>query len=206
MNKKGILIVVVLIVLAVIGYYAMGSKTDTTVENTGAPTEPVAEVPAGVTKDTYAPVTKDSTDTSLVSRLNSVSVGVTEDGTKITLAGGKADFTVSGSSVKGAVAMGDVAITKTVGSRTDVLATLTVSTGSTKTAYVVLFDDKAGALSDKSYAVIGAGATITGMRADDIASEGDYVVSVSYKDSKGAHTKLLVVDRGEFNLAKSVDF
>lgn len=205
MNKKGILIVIVLIVLAVVGYYAMGSKTGTTVENAGTP-EPVAEVPAGVTKDTYAPVTKDSTDTSLVTRLKSVSVGVTEDGTKITLAGGKADFTVSGSSAKGSVAMGDVAITKTVGSRTDVLATLTVSTGSTKTSYVVLFDDRAGVLSDKSYAVMGTGVTVTGMRADDIASEGDYVVSVSYKDAKGTHTKLLVVDGGEFNLAKTVDF
>lgn len=206
MNKKGIFIVVALVVIAIIGYYAMGSKTGTTVENTGTPTDSGVEVPAGVTKDTYAPVTKDSTDTSLVTRLKSVSVGVTEDGTKITLAGGKADFTVSGSSVKGSVAMGDVAITKTVGSRTDVLATLVVSTGSTKTAYVVLFDDKANVLSDKSYAAIGEGATITGMRADDIASEGDYVVSVSYKDAKGAHTKLLVVAGGEFNLAKTVDF
>jgi hypothetical protein len=207
MNKKGIIIVVILIVLAIVGYYVMGSKTDTTVENTGTPAEVVpTEVPAGVTKDTYAPVTKESVDTSLVGRLKSVSVGVTEDGTKITLAGGKADFTVAGSSAKGAVVMGDVAISKTVGSRTDVLASLTVSAGATKTAYVALFEDKAGVLSDKSYAVIGAGATVTGMRADDIASEGDYVVSVSYKDAKGAHTKLLVVDGGEFNLAKSVDF
>jgi hypothetical protein len=206
MNKKGILIVVVLIILAVVGYYAMGSNT-TTVENTDTTGEVVNEnIPAGVTKDTYAPVTKDSTDTSLIGRLNSVSVGVTEDGTKIALAGGKADFTVSGSSVKGSVSLGDIAISKTVGTRTDAIASLTVTTGSTKTAYVVLFADEAGALSDKSYAVIGAGATVTGLRADDIASDGDYVVSVSYRDAKGAHTKLLVVAKGEFNLSKSVDF
>jgi hypothetical protein len=207
MNKKGIFIVIILIILAVVGYYAMGSKTDTAVENTDTTAEVVKDnIPEGVTKDTYAPVTKDSTDTSLLGRLKSVSVGVTEDGTKITLAGGKADFTISGSSVKGSVSVGDIAITKTVKDRTDVLASLSVSTGSTKTAYVVLFDDKAGTLSDKSYAVIGTGATVTGLRADDISTDGDYVVSVSYKDSKGAHTKLLTVLNGEFNLAKTIDF
>lgn len=206
MNKKGIFIVIVVIILAIVGYRFMSSKTSTAVDNNTAPAEVVSEVPAGVTKDTYAPVTKDSTDNTLLGRLKSVSVDVTEDGSKITLADGKADFTVSGSSVKGSVLLGDVAITKTVKDRTDVLAAFSVSTGSTKTAYVILFADVAGKLTDKSYAFMGPGATITGMRADDIASDGDYVVSVSYKDAKGAHTKLLVVANGEFNLAKSVDF
>ncbi len=205
MNKKGIFAVLALIVVALVAYYAMGSKESATVENSGSAPEVKVEVPEGVTKETFAPVTKDSTDTSLIGRLKSVSVGVTEDGTKVTLANGKADFTIAGSSVKSSVALGDVAITKTVGGRTDIVTSLVVTTGSTKTAYVVLFEDKGGALVDKSYAPVGAGATVTGIRADDIASDGEYVVSVSYRDGSGARTKILVVSNGEFNLAKSID-
>jgi len=206
MNKKGILSIIVIIILIVIGYYAFGSKSDVTVGN-GVETPVVnVEVPDGVTKDTYAPVTKDSTDTSLIGRLKSASVGVSEDGSKVTLAGGKADFTVSGSSVKSSVLLGDIATTNTVGGRTDAIASLSVITGSTKTAYVVLFEDKAGTLSDKSYAMIGVNATVTGLRADELSSGGEYVVSVSYKDSKGNHTALLVVENGAFNLGKTVNF
>jgi len=206
MNKKGILTIVVIIVLVIIGYYAFGSKPSTTVENTTGTPEVKADVPAGVTKDTYAPVTKDSTDNALLGGLRSTSVSVTEDGSKVTLANGKADFTVSGSSAKGSVVMGDIAIPKAVGDRNDIITSLVVTAGTTRTTYVVLFDNTNNVLSDKSYAVIGSGAVITGLRADDIASDGDYVVSVSYKDAKGAHTKLLVVANGEFNLSKSVDF
>jgi hypothetical protein len=202
MNKKGIIVFVIIVVLAIVGYMALGGKTTTT--NESAP-EVNVEVPAGVTKETFAPVTKDSTDTSLITRLKSASVGVTEDGTKVTLVGGKADFTVPGSSAKSSVSIGDIAVTKTVSGRTDVITSLTVTTGSTKTSYVVIFEDKGSALSDVSYAPVGTNATVTGIRTDDIASDGEYVVSVSYKDASGARTKLLVVSSGAFNLSKSID-
>ncbi|MFA6095383.1 MAG: hypothetical protein WC767_00895 [Candidatus Paceibacterota bacterium] len=216
MNKKGLFAVIIIIILAIAGYYAFGSKPSTSVEDIGAPSEVKADVPAGVTKDTFAPVTKDSTDTSLIGRLKSVSVGVTEDGSKVTLADGKATFTIPGSSSKGSVSLGDVAISKDSNGRKDVLAILNVSSGGSGTfQYVVLFEDKGGVLTDKSYVSVGDRVTVTGIRADDISAGGDYVVSVSYLGRKDgepmtakatvAKTKILVVAGGAFDLSKTID-
>lgn len=210
MNKKGIIAALVIIVLAIVAVRAFKGG-DMTVSSTSTSTPSTAtssvEVPAGVTKDTYAPVTKDSTDTTLLGRLKKTSVGVSEDGTRIALSNGKATFTVPGTNTTGSATLGDIAVEKAEGSRKDVLASLAVNNGGSATySYVVLFQDGGSTLSDKSYAVVGENVTITGVRADDVSDATiEYIVSVSYKDRSGAaRTKILVVEGGVFNPAKEL--
>jgi len=218
MNKKGIIAAVVVIILVIVGFVAFGG--DKTSVSSTATSTPVTntEVPAGVTKDDYAPVTKDSTDTTLLARLQKASVGVSEDGTRVALSGGKASFVIDGTTTNGSVTLGDVAIEKTKGSRENVITTVSVNNGGSGTyTYVVLFEDNAGAsLTDKSYALVGDRVVITGIRADEVAdSTIDYIVSVSYLDRKAgeplsakptvAHTKILVVQNGAFNPAKEIN-
>jgi hypothetical protein len=203
MNKKGIIILVVIILIAVVGYIAMGKN------NQGASTSntPAANVPAGVTKDTYKPVTADTTDTSLLGRLKNSSVGVSEDGKKVALVNGTGTFTVDGTSQKGTVTLGTIAVEKTKGSRQDVITSVNVKATGSNSTYVVIFQDNGGAaLEDKSYALVGEGATITGIRVDLVSdSNVDYIVSVSYRDAEQVnHSKIFVVAAGQFDLAKTI--
>ncbi len=208
MNKKGILAALVIIVLAVVAVKAFKGGDVTAPSTSTSTPSTTTEVPAGVTKDDFAPVTKDSTDSTLLGRLKRTSVGVSEDGTRIALSNGKATFTVPGTKTTGTAALGDIAVEKAEGSRKDVLASLAVNNGGSATySYVVLFEDNGSTLADKSYAVVGENVTVTGVRADDVSDASiDYIVSVSYKDKAGAaRTKILVVQGGAFNPAKEIN-
>jgi hypothetical protein len=201
MNKKGIIILIVIIILVVVGYKVFGGTGSGTASNSPVDTSSVV-IPAGVTKDTYAPVTAATADTSLVTRLKSVSIAAAETGARIALVNGKAQFSVEG--VKGSAVLGDIAIAKTIGGVNYAVTTFGVTSGNSTYQYAVLFQDANGTLSDKSYALVGLGATITGLRADDVT--GAVVVSVSFKDVSGkAHTKILVIENGEFNSAKEIN-
>ncbi len=210
MNKKGIIALVVVVILVVIGFMAFGGDKTAVNNPTATSTDSTSgtntNVPAGVTKDTYAPVT--STDTTLMGRLKKASVGVTEDGKKIALVDGKATFKVEGSADTITATLGNVAIEQTVGTRKDVIATVSVDYGARGTyTYVVLFEDKGGALSDKSYGELGADLSVTGLRADAVADSGsvEYVVSASYKTrTQSARSTFFVVESGVFNLAKTI--
>jgi hypothetical protein len=209
MNKKGIFAIIVIIALAVGGFVLSknGAKAPVT-PDVAAPVTTV-EIPAGVTKDTYAPVTKDSTDTTLLGKLKRSSVGVSEDGSRVALMNGVASFTVAGASVKSTVTLGDVAIEKTSGSRKDAIATVAVNNGGAVTnTYVVLFEDKnGGTLADKSFSLVGENVKVTGIRTDVVSDASvDYIVSVSFTDKAGkAHTKILVVEAGLFNASKEIN-
>lgn len=210
MNKKGTIALIVVVVLIVVGYMAFG-RSNSSVDNQAAPAAGGAAaptpVPAGISKDSFKPVTSDTTDSSLLGRLKNVSVSVTEDGKKIGLLNGMATFTVSGSSDKGSVALGSIAVSKIKGSRNDVLTTLSVTASGSTSVYLALFQDNGGsALDDKSYALIGSNVTVTGVRTDDVAdSNVDYVVSVSYKDASGAaHSKIFVVAAGLFDDSRTI--
>jgi len=199
MNTKGIIAVIVIIILAVIGYKVWGGNSST-VTNSG--TEAPVTIPAGVTKDTYAPVTKDTADTSLVDRLKASSVSASETGTRVALVNGKAQFSEEG--VKGTITLGDIAVAKSFGGANYAITTIGVASGAAITQYAVLFQDQSGALVDKSYAVIGANAKVTGLRADEIA--GGLVVTVSYTDATGkSRSKILVIEGGVFNSAKEIN-
>lgn len=204
MNKKGIIALLVIVIAVAGGFFAFKKDAKAPAVSTDTTTSiPVTEVaPADVT-----PVTKDSTDVTLLARLKKASVGVSEDGSRVALSDGKASFTATGSSVKGTVTLGDVAIESTSGSRKDVIATVTVNNGaSSVNTYVVLFEDKDGALTDKSYTLVGEGVKVSGIRTDKVADAGiDYIVSVSYSDKAGkARTKILVVEKGAFNSSKEI--
>ncbi|MDP1624776.1 MAG: hypothetical protein Q8L64_03300 [bacterium] len=204
MNKKGIIALVVIVVLIVVGLIAFGGE-DTTVNNGG--TDTTSNIPEGVDKSDYAPVTSESTDTTLLGRLKKASVGVTEDGRKVALTNGTASFTIDGTSDKATVTLGNIAIEQTVGARKDVIATVGVAqTGGTYT-YIVLFDDKSGALTDKSYGLVGKGVTVTGVRSDAVTQSGDteYVVTVSFTEGGAAKNKFFIVEKGAFNLAKTIE-
>ncbi|MFA6158586.1 MAG: hypothetical protein WC763_03105 [Candidatus Paceibacterota bacterium] len=206
MNKKGIIAAIVVIILVVVGFSIL--KKGDTVSPTGTSTPVVnSEVPAGVTKADYTPVTKDSTDVTLLGRLKKASVGVSEDGSRVALSNGTGSFSIEGSATKGTVTLGDIAIEKVKGSRNDVLTTVAVNNGgSTTNTYVVLFQDQGSALDDKAYALVGEGVKVTGIRTDVVSdSTIDYIVSVSYTDKAGkAHTKILVVEAGLFNASKEI--
>lgn len=209
MNKKGIIALVVIIVLVVVGYMVWGGKGTTVTNETGSQPskETPKEVPAGVSKDDFAPVTKSTTDTSLLGRLKTASVAASETGTRVALVDGKASFSEDG--VKGTIALGDVAVEKTVDGVKYVVTTLAVTSAGATNQYVVLFEDKNGSLTDKSYAVVGTKATVTGVRGDVVSGNGSsqLVVSVTYTDagSKAARTKILVVENGMFNPAKEIN-
>jgi hypothetical protein len=214
MNKKGIIGLVVIIILGVAGYMVWGSSSTSSVSNTDNATD--TTVDSSVTKDTYAPVTKDSTNSSLLGRLKSASVSAAETGTRVALANGTAKF--SEGDVKGTITLGDIAVETTVSGTKYVLASLAVTSGGSGTfKYVVLFEDKNGTLTDKSYAVVGDRVTVTGIRGDvvtDTKGANQIVVSVSYLDhDKGEplsaaptvpRTKIFVVEDGAFNSAKEL--
>lgn len=215
MNKKGVFTVIVIIVLILIGYMIWGGKGSTvTNDNTNATTTTDG---GGVSRDDFKSTDKDSTNTTLLGRLKSASVSAAESGTRVALSNGKAQFSSEG--VKGTITLGDIAIEKTVGNAKYVMTTLAVNSGGSGTfQYVVLFEDKDGTLTDKSYSLIGDRVKITGLRADDVSgvSGGSgLVVSVSYLDhDKGEplasqptvpRTKILVVENGDFNPTKEIN-
>jgi hypothetical protein len=200
MNKKGIIILVVIIVLVVIGYMIWGGN-GSTVTNTPAPSNDTS-VPAGVDKSDFAPVTKDTTDSSLITRLRASSVSAAETGSRVALVNGKAQFSSEG--VKGSIALGDVAVSHTFGGINYAITTLGVTTGGTTYQYAVLFTDKNGTLTDVSYDLIGSGITVTGVRVDEVA--GGLVVTASFKDGSGkSRSKIMVVENGVFNPAKDIN-
>lgn len=215
MNKKGILGLLVIVILGVIAYVIWGGTNSTSVSNTTG-TTPSTSTNTSATKDDFKPVTKDSTDTTLLGRLKSASVAAAETGTRVALADGTAKF--SDGDVKGTITLGDVAVETSVGGVKYVLATLSVNSGGSGTfKYVVLFEDKNGNLTDKSYGIIGDRVNVTGVRADlvsDTKGTQQVVVSVSYLDhDKGeplssaptvSHTKIFVVEDGSFNSAKEI--
>ena len=208
MNKKGLIAVIIIVVLVVIGYLVWGKGSNTasnpamgtdTTDTTGT----TATLPAGVTKDSFAPVTKSTVDTSLIGRLKSVSVAAAETGSRVALVDGKAQFSTEDG--KGTITLGDIAVSKTVGSTGYAVATLGVTSGSSAAAqYAVLFQDNNGTLSDSSYALLGIGAQVTGLRADEVT--GGLIVTVNYTVSGKAKTKILSVDNGAFNSAKEINF
>jgi hypothetical protein len=222
MNKKGIVTIVVIIVLVAIGYFVWGGKSTSTVSNTDtnapATTQPAATTDSKVTvsKDTYVPVTKDSTDNTLLGKLKSASVSAAETGARVALVNGAAQFTVD--NTKGSIALGDIALSTQSGQTKYAITSLAVNTGGSGSfQYVVLFEDAGSTLNDKSYAFIGDRVKITGIRADSVTGENGkstLVVSVSYLDHakgealsaapKEAHTKLLVVEDGVFNAGKEL--
>ena len=209
MNKKGVVIVVIIAVLVVIGYMAWSGKNS----SVSVPTadSDVSTEENKVSRDDFAVTDKDTTDAALLARLASVSVSASESGSRTALQNGKAQFTSEG--VKGTIVLGDVAVEKTVDGAKYVVTSLSVNSGGSGTFhYVVLFEDKDGSLADKSYSLVGDRVKITGLRADDVS--GGLVVSVSYMDhDKGEplsaaptvpRTKILVVDGGVFNPAKEI--
>jgi len=209
MNKKGIIALVV-VVLAIIGFFVFGKGEPTTVNNevNSENPAPVAEVPAGVTKDDYKPVTQATSDTSLVSRLKNTSVGISEDGKKIGFINGTATFTSEGASSQTVAKVGDIAVEQSKSGRNDVLATVSLTTGGVSSTYLVLFlDNGTAGLYDKSYSLVGTNINVTGIRADSVADSNiDYVVSVSYTDSKkAAKSKLFIVAGGMIDSARTIE-
>jgi len=215
MNKKGIIALIVVVVLIFIGYSIWGGS-DTTVSNSGNTSAPTDNIPEGVTKDDYAPVNKDTTDTTLIGRLKNVSVSAAETGNRVALQNGTAKW--SDGAVKGTITLGDIAVEKTVGGINYVLAPLSINTGGSGTFhYVALFEDKNGTLTDKSYALIGDRVKITGIRGDSVSNGGkeQLVVSVSYMDHDQGEplgstptiprTKILIVEDSLFNPAKEIN-
>lgn len=214
MNKKGILGLIIIVILGIAGYVIFGGSNTSSVSNTSDSTDSTNTAP--VSKDTYAPITKDSTDSSLLGRLKNASVSAAETGTRVALSNGSAKF--SDGDVKGTITLGDVAVEATASGVKYVVASLSVNSGGSGTfKYVVLFEDKNGTLTDKSYAIVGDRVNVTGVRADVVAdTKGaqQVVVSVSYLDhDKGEalsstptvpRTKIFVVENGEFNSAKEL--
>jgi hypothetical protein len=209
MNKKGVIAIIVIIILVIIGFSAMKGNDSVSNPVTGTGNE---ENTPDVTKDSFAPVTKDTTDTTLLGRLKSASVSAAETGNRVALSGGMAKF--SEGSVKGTITLGDIAIAKTTDGANYVLSSLAVNSGGSGTFhYVVLFEDKNGTLTDKSYALIGDRVRITGIRADEVS--GALAVTVSYLGHDQGEplssapsvpkTKILVVENGAFNAAKEIN-
>lgn len=209
MNKKGFISLVIIVVLIVIGFVAWnGDDSPESVDTTSTTTEKEEE---GLSRKDFQTTDKDNTDQALLNRLESVSVSANESDTRVALSNGKAQF--ASEDVKGTITLGDVAVEKTVGDMKYVVTSVAVNSGGSGTFhYVVLFEDKDGTLTDKSYSLVGDRVRVTGLRADDVS--GGLVVSVSYMDhDKGEplaaqptvpRTKILVVEEGMFNPAKEI--
>jgi hypothetical protein len=214
---KKVVTIVIVIILIVIGYVVWNRPATDSVTNTPAETQSGSNdtKDTGGSRDAYAPVTKDTTDTSLLGRLKTASVSAGDTGSRVTLVKGAGQFSVD--DVKGTVSLGDVAIAKSAGGTNYALATLAVNSGGSGTFwYVVLFQDKDGVLTDVSYSLVGDRVKVTGIRADEVSDAGKpaLAVSVSYLDhDKGEplasaptvpHTKILFVSNGIFDGAKEI--
>jgi len=213
MNKKGILGLVIVIVVAIGIYMVWGNSDTAPATNTGP--KPVTTVDMSDV-DAYAPVTKDSTDSTLLTQLKKSSVLAAETGTRVALSNGTAKFTDG--DVKGTITLGDVAVETNVGGTSYAVAPLSVNSGGSSTfKYVVLFENKNGTWIDRSYGIVGDRVNVTGVRADvvsDTKGVNSIVVSVSFMDhDKGEalsstpsvpRTKIFVVENGEFNSAKEL--
>ena len=129
MNKKGVIALIVVIILIIIGYSLWGGA-ESTVSNQTVNSAPVV-VPEGVTKETYAPVTSGTTDTTLIGRLKSASVAAAETGSRVALVNGTAKFTEG--NVKGTITMGNVAVEKEIGGVKYALTSIGVNSGGNST-------------------------------------------------------------------------
>ena len=213
MNKKGILGLVVIVILAIVGYVIWGGTSEYVPKTRGVQETPVDNTDA---KETFAPVTKDSTDASLLGKLKNSSVSASETGTRVALVNGTAKFTDD--AVKGTITMGDVAVEATVSGSKYAITSLSINSGESRTLkYIVLFENKNNTYTDNSYGIVGDRVTITGIRADVVSDTNgaeQVVVSVSYLDhDKGEplsaaptvpRTKIFVVENGAFNSAKEL--
>ncbi|MDE1874647.1 MAG: hypothetical protein KGI79_01330 [Patescibacteria group bacterium] len=201
MNKKGIITLVIIIVLVIIGYAIWGGKGSQN-PYAGTTTQPGQTVSSS-TAAAFAPVTSGTTDTSLLGRLKSASVAASETGTRVALSNGTAQF--SGGGVSGTVTLGSIATETTVNGVGYAFTTIDVkSNGGADYTYVVLFQDSNGSLTDQSYAVLGKGVTVTGLRVDQ-TTQG-LVVTATYNDSTGASkTKIMVVTNGQFDPSKEIN-
>ena len=213
MNKKGILGLVVIVILAIVGYVIWGGTAEYVPKTGTAQETPVDSIAA---KETFAPVTKDSTDMSLLGKLKNSSVSASETGTRVALVNGTAKFTDE--AVKGTITMGDVAVEAAVSGSKYAVTSLSINSGESSTfKYVVLFENKNGTFTDNSYGVVGDRVNITGIRADVVSDTNgveQVVVSVSYLDHDRGEalssaptvprTKIFVVENGTFNSAKEL--
>lgn len=150
------------------------------------------------------------TDPALLERLENVSVTASEDGRKVELAGGEAEFSIEGGE-KGKVELGGVATEKTFGVRKDALAVIEVDSGTDASRYLVLFTEENGAFVEKSIAFLGD-ADVKSIITTDLNAGGaeEYVATVTalVKDANGENvqkTYIFTVENGSFNLAKSLE-
>ncbi len=204
---KNIVIGIVVVALVIGAYVLFGSKKEAVVDTTigGAVIEDKVET----TKPEV--VQTQTTDASLLSLINKASVSVSESETnsKVTLVGGKASFAVEGSSVKGTALAGDVATAKTFKGRNDVIGTVAVNPdGKGAYQYLVLFENKANNLTEKSLAFLGQNVVVKSIIATDLANGGseDYAIVVTALVGKNTNPTrfIFTVEGGEINPAKSL--
>ncbi len=197
---KKLVIVLVIVVAAVGGYFLFSSDKN------------------GLSGDSNntGNIEVQKTDPTLIERLANARVTASEDGNKVKLVNGEATFPVAGGG-KGKVSIGDVATEKIYNGRNDILAIINVDPGTGEEfQYLVLFEDKDGAVEEKSIAFLGS-AIVKSVVATDIGSKGaeEYVVSLSAVvrdpgEPAGAKPSLLknyifMVEKGTFNFAKSIE-
>ncbi len=116
--------------------------------------------------------------------LKTVTVKMTNLPQSVTLVNGMAEFAVEDTPIKGSIVLGNVAEVRGTGSRTDVLVTMVVDYGgSGNFVYLVLFENQAGTLVQKSYALLGDRIKVNQVEVVDSTKNGvDYLVKVNILD------------------------
>lgn len=209
---KKIIIVIVLIALGVWGYTAFSKKSS-------EPTTPTDTTIGGaiIEEETKTPVVETvKADPKVIDSIKNASVTASEDGKKVSLVNGKAEFSVEGGA-KATVSLGEVAIEKMFGSRKDVLAVVNVNQGEKGTLqYLVLIDVKTSGAVEKSIVFLGTNVDVKSIVATDLGSKTgeEYVAVVTILDRKAGEaitakptvqkTLIFTVEKGVFNIEKSI--
>lgn len=203
---KNIVIGVVVVALIVGGYMLFGSKKDSVMPETNTSVE---TTDTESTKPEVVEVQKTDMSTLSLIKKAAVSVSESEANSKVTLVDGKASFAVEGSSTKGTAVAGDVATAKTFNGRNDVIGTVAVNPDGKGTyQWLVLFENKANVLTEKSIAFLGQGVEVKSITTTDLkaGSVEDYIVIVKAMVPKKATATqfIFTVEKGEINPAKSL--
>jgi hypothetical protein len=210
---KKIIAIVILVALAVWGYMAFSGKETVPAEST----ETTTEVSTNTNTETVPAIEVVKADPKVLALLKNVSVTASEDGNKVALVNGKAEFSIEGSSTKGSVSLGEVAIEKTFGSRKDILATVNINPASSGTSqYLVLFENKTSGVVEKSIVFLGDKLEVKSITTTDLGSKTgeEYVALVTVLERKQGEPMsakpsvqkifIFTVEKGVFNTAKSL--
>jgi hypothetical protein len=204
MNKKTIIVVIAVVVVALIGYMSFGGSKKNQVPTPDTVTKEVTTEKT-VTKEVEAPKLQ-AADPALLARLGNVNVNIAEfeisGGVK--LSSGKATFAVTDTGTEGTISLGKVAIEKDIAGKKYALVILDVKAGGSGLfQHLGLFEEKNGSFEQVSTEFLGSSLDVRSIAAAEI-SGSNFAIVVNAVDGGVSKQYLISVDGGVINSSKTI--